>query len=465
VTGGTGFSPLLHLVIRQPDGIDTSWGAAERIIASQRFIGNMELPSPNRITTPLGKALFPQPKPEQKSTPGFEARELPEETYGYQFFLGDYHPPLGGYFLLMLALALIVAVETGGIGRIGQALLALTVPAVIVTNLWVFPLQGFLLAGWIAYRYWQRTPPDWVALMGGALFGSALIYPFLTEFTAQAIATPIKLVSGQDHTPFTRFMGLHWPLLGLILLGLFQLSTRRLSMTFALTFGALLLISEFIYVDDPSVGKYERTNTTMKWWGWIWAGGLVSLGTFCLAGRSRLIRWVAISILVLISVQTYDLARYYILTGKSDMGYLSGHHWYTRDVNNRDLVNYLQAAPYGILLENQYDNAYTNTGIHALFTGKTALLGWPAHLLTWHGGVPDVWALMGQIKSFYAGSLPGSLDWLLANNVRYVVWSPADNGRQPQAFPAISRQISSRYVWQGFYDLGDAHVGVWVRKP
>jgi hypothetical protein len=90
VTGGTGFSPLLHLVIRQPDGIDSSWGPAERIISSQRFIGNMELPSPNRITTPLGKALFPEPKPEQKSTPGFEARELPEETYGYQFFLGDY---------------------------------------------------------------------------------------------------------------------------------------------------------------------------------------------------------------------------------------------------------------------------------------------------------------------------------------------------------------------------------------
>jgi uncharacterized membrane protein len=462
ITGGTGFSPLMHLVIHQPDGIDLSWSAAERIIAGQRFIGNMELPNTHRITTPLGEKLFPRLKPEQKPTPDFEARELPEETFGYQFFLGDYHPPIGGYFLLILALTLIAAVETGGIGRLGQALLALTVPATIVTNLWIFPLQAFLLAGWIGYRYWQVKPPDWAALIGGGLLGLALIYPFLTGFAVNAIQAPIKLVSWNDHTPFTHFVGLHWPLIVLVVLGLFQPSTRKLSITFALTFGALLLISEFIYIDDPSGGKYERTNTVMKWWGWIWAGGLVSLGTLCLASKAGFIRWSAVLTLVLVSFSTYDLARYYIFTGKNDRGHLSGHYWYTRDRNNRDLFNYLQAAPSGILLENQYDNAYTNTGIHALFTGKTALLGWTAHLMTWHGDVPDVWALMGQIKSFYAGALPTSLDWLLANNVRYVIWSPADNGKHPQAFNTISRQIGSRYVWRGFYEAGDSHVGVWV---
>ena len=61
----------------------------------------------------------------------------------------------------------------------------------------------------------------------------------------------------------------------------------------------------------------------------------------------------------LVSLLTYDLARYYILTGKNNLGYLSGHRWYTKDRNNRDLFNYLQSAPYGIVLENQYDNAYT----------------------------------------------------------------------------------------------------------
>jgi len=465
VTGGTGFSPLVHLVLRQPGGIDPAWSAAERIITSQRFIGNMELPSAHRLPTVLGEKLFPPLQGSQKPTPDFEPRELPEETFGYQFFLGDYHPPLGGYFLLLLALALIAALETGGLGRRGQALLALTAPAVIVTNLWVLPLHGFLLAGWVCYRYWQQSPPDWMALLGGGLLGLALIYPFLTDFAAQAITTPIKLVRWDDHTPFTRFLGLHWPLLLLVVLSLFQPSTRRLSLALALTFGALLLISEFIYVDDPSGGKYERTNSTMKWWGWIWAGGLVSLGTLSLAGKNRFIRWGAILTLGLVSLQTYDLARYYVLTGKQNLGYLSGHRWYTQDRQNHDLFHYLQTAPSGILLENQYGNAYTNTGIHALFTGKTALLGWTAHLLTWHGAVPDVWVLMEQIKSFYAGTLPNSLDWLLANKVRYVVWSRADNGKHLQAYPTISQQIGSQYVWQGFSDAGAAPVGVWVRKP
>ncbi len=464
VTGGTGFSPLMHLVMGQPAGIDPAGGVAERIIASQRFIGNMELPAAQRLTTALGEKLFPPLPAPQKPRPDFEARELPEETFGYQFFLGDYHPPIGGYFLLLMALALIAAVETGGVGWIGQALLALTVPAVIATNLWVFPLHGFLLAGWLGYRYWQRSPPHWVALLGGVLLGFALIYPFLTEFTAQAVWTPIKLVRGDDHTPLSRFLGLHWPLLVLLALSLFQPSARRPSLALALTFGALLLISEFIYVDDPSGGKYERTNTTMKWWGWIWAGGLVSLGTLTLASKTRFIRWGAVLTLGLVSLQAYDLASYYILAGKEDRGYLSGHRWYTQDRNNRDLFHYLQAAPYGIVLENQYDNAYTNTGIHALFTSKTALLGWTAHLLTWHGAVPDVWALLEQIKLFYAGTLPNSLDWLLINEVRYVVWSPADSGKHPQAFETINRQIGSRYLWQGFYDVGDRHIGVWVRK-
>jgi hypothetical protein len=72
--------------------------------------------------------------------------------------------------------------------------------------------------------------------------------------------------------------------------------------------------------------------------------------------------------------------------------------------------------------------------------------------------------LQRQIKSFYAGELANSLDWLLANHVYYVVWSPAENGKHPDAFAEIGRQIGGAYAWHGFYDAADAHVGVWVRK-
>jgi hypothetical protein len=103
--------------------------------------------------------------------------------------------------------------------------------------------------------------------------------------------------------------------------------------------------------------------------------------------------------------------------------------------------------------------------LYALFSGKPVLLGWPLHLLTWRGDVPDVWALNTQIQAFYAGTLPDSLDWLLANQVRYVVWSGAENGKDPQVFDRLQQQIGSRYLWKPFYAAGDYRVGLWLRLP
>ncbi len=161
VSGGTGISPLIHL-LQQPQANLTADqmtnAASDTIVTSQRFIGLMEKGN----NTSLAETLFPRIEPEKKSTPDFEPRELPMESYGYQIFLGDYHPPLGGFFLLLLALALMAAIEANAIDRIGQALLAATLPVVMITNTWVLPLQGLLLIGWIGYRYWQKTPPQLV---------------------------------------------------------------------------------------------------------------------------------------------------------------------------------------------------------------------------------------------------------------------------------------------------------------
>lgn len=464
VTGGTGLSPLMHL-LQQPkpdltaDQITNK--ASDYLVASQRFIGLME----KENNTALAATLFPPLKPEQKPTPEFEPRELPMESYGYQIFLGDYHPPLGGFFLLLLALALMAAIEANAVDRIGQAVLAATLPIVMITNTWVFPLQGMLLIGWIGYRYWQKNPPNWQWLLGGGLLAGVLIYPFLSDFAVQAQSTPIRFTALSDHTPLGRFIGLHWPLLVLIILGLFEPRTRKLSVTMSLTFGLLLLLSELVYVDEVTGGKYERTNSTMKWWGWIWCGGVAMLGTLCLGSTSRRIRGVTVVTLLLVSVYAYDVARYYYLAGKTDRGHLSGHHWLTQDGTIKAMIHYLKEAPNGIVLENQYDNAYSNTTLYALFTGKPAMLGWPLHLVTWRGEVPDVWVLKDQVTAFYSGNLPNSLDWLLANKVSYVVWSGDDNGKQPQAFNLISQQISRDYAWKEFYAADDHRVGIWVQRP
>ena len=461
--GGTGISPLTHLILESDDDHPSAAvrdaNARTRVIMSQRFTGILE----QKINTPLGKALFPALSPQQKPTPDFEPRELQMESYGYQIFLGDYHPPLGGYFLLVLALALIAAIEAQALGNVGQALLAATIPVVLVTNAWVFPLQGLLVLGWMGYRYWRKNPPDWRWLLGGGCLALALLLPFLSGFLGNTPGAPIRLTAMIDHTPFNQFIGQHWPLLVLIVLGMFEPTTRKLSMAMAVTFGLLLLMSEIVYVDDPTTGKYERSNTTMKWWGWIWCGAVVSLGALCLGSAARAIRWTATVTLLLVSVYAYDVGRSFMATGKSDLGHLSGHHWMTQDPITKAMIDYLKDAPPGIVLENQYGDAYTNTSLYALFSGKPVLLGWPLHLIVWHGERPDVWTRKTQIEEFYAGNLPGSLEWLLLNKVQYIVWTAAENNQQ-NAFANIQQQIGSHYAWKEFYAAGQQRIGVWVRR-
>ncbi|MBI3562534.1 MAG: hypothetical protein HY080_12555 [Gammaproteobacteria bacterium] len=460
VSGGTGMTPLLFFVQPLAPNLNThqlAGALSERIVTGQRFIGLMD----QRTTAPIGLALFPRFNPADKPNPSFEPLELPEETYGYQIFLGDYHPPSGGFFLLLLALALIAAIENQRIGRIGQPLLAATLPVLMVTNTWVLPLQGILIGAWLAYRYWQKNPPDWIGLVAGGSVALVLVYPFLSGFVTNVQTTSIRFVTMINHTPLSRFIGMHWPLLLLVLFGLLNPQQRRFSISLAIVFAALLLISEFVYVDDPSGGKYERTNTTMKWWGWIWTGGLISLGTLGSSSRVRWIRWGTIAIVLLISTAVLDLSRYFVLMDKNDMGYLAGHHWLTQDPTQAALVNFLQTEPNGIVLENQYGDSYDNTTLYALFSGKPALMGWPAHLITWRRNVIDVYPMKERIQTFYAGNLADSLAWLQANHVRYIVWSPDDN-KDPQAFVRVQQQISNGYHWQVFYDTGTYRVGVWI---
>lgn len=474
--GGTGVSPLLDLFVAQEAGTSSPNQSLERMWASARFIGSYD----TRINTELGNSAMPP----IKSGSGFEVRELPLENFGYQYFLGDYHPPLGGFFLLFLMLALIgwgqqalVAGRTSTRSVAGaaapglriarndalwQGLLTLCVPAMLVTNTWILPMQAVLVASWLAWRWWRKETLHWVALFAGGVLGFVLIYPFLSYFGAQAIQTPIRFVSAPDHTEPMRFLLLMWPLLVLFALAAVDARKRPLVLLFVVSFAVMMALGEFTWVDDPSVARFERTNTTMKWWGWMWSGALLSSGAMALASSRLVVRWSATLVLVslgLYAITTVDYLRHVTPT---TAGRLEGSTWFTKDAAVGATVNYLKDAPRGLVLENWLGDAYTNQTLFALFSDQPSLMGWPAHVSLWHNASPDVWIMRQQTIDFYKGTLPDPLGWLLQHDVRYVVWGHTE--RYANNWQQVNETLAGRYDWLPFLNSANDHVGVWVRR-
>ena len=466
VLGSTGVAPLVHFLFDSataaaaqaaplpapPQGLDmTMW-------RSTRFIGSSDV----AIDTDFGRALFPAPDP--AAAPAVPL-DLPLETFSYLVFLGDYHPPLGGFLLLLIALSCIGVLEHQPADRYAQAVLAGTVPLTLITNAWVFPLQAALVLAWVAGRYWRRLAPDWKTLAAAGLIACALSYPALAGLAAQSLSPGIRLVAGPEHTPWRHFLALHWPVLALLLLSLLQRERRKLALTLFLTWSGLLLLAEFLYVDDIYGGQYNRFNTVLKWWAWIYAGALLTLGAINSGGASRLARYGSAVVMVLVGAYSVDIARLWLWQPKTAAGQFHGHAWLTADAAGKDLLNYLAATAPGIVLERNDKGSYARSSAFALFAGKPALLGWADHEWMWRGSPGHVRQLADQVGAFYGGGLPDSLPWLLHHDVRYIVWGPEDNALGAAAFDNIGRQIGSRYDWQAFYVAGDYRVGLWVRRP
>lgn len=190
---------------------------------------------------------------------------------------------------------------------------------------------------------------------------------------------------------------------------------------------------------------------------------MITLATLLLSSHQRWHQVITVSALLIINLYAIDIARYWIYTGKYNVGKLSADSLYTRDTTTRNMFNYLAQAPYGVVLENCYGNAYTDSGIYSAFAAKPTVLGWPSHLVTWYGKMKHVWNLKQEINQFYSGKLASPVNWLLSHHVQYIVWNAKDNA-QANVWREIDNTISNHYRWQIFQSKGTSSIGLWVRK-
>jgi len=470
--GGTGASVFTHLIYQPPPN-SSQVAMADvydgRMWGSARFIGQYD----QLANTAIGKQLFAKLDPD---APGF--RQLPMENFGYQYYVGDNHPPIGGFFLLLLAIALITALETrlesqrGSVTLIQKIFLLLTVPATIITHAAVYPLQLTLVGAWVAWRYWRsrhRTEDAPLAkwslpvAIGVGVAVLALLYPALVGLGTRALV--LKLGWVVSHSPPMSFIALMWPLLILLGLAAWSKDMRRYALFFALVLAFLLLISEFFFIADPIAGRYQRTNTVVQWWGWIWTAGLIALGAPLLAAKQKWVRWTTTFALAGTLVYAIDVANYLSLTDERFLGNLGADGVYTQSIPVKTMFRYLHEAPNGIVLENQYAEDYSDGGIYGTFSGKPVLLGWPAHLIGWHPDkAREIAARRDQIRAFYAGTLQKPNDWLRNNNVRYIIWN-AHDAQMPEVRQRYREELKSNYEWHVFGGWNNGQpVGIWTRR-
>jgi len=390
--------------------------------------------------------------------------DLPGEEFSYVTYLGDYHAPLSGYSLLGLCAMAMILWARLRLARFA-VIVGCTLTWTVLANTWILPLQGLLILAWLFANApeWRRLVP---AVAGGAAAVWLAAWVYLSAFTASAAdyGAAIRMVPWREHTPPLLFALYMLPTLALIAIGLASGSPRgrRLGILWL----ALLVFSEYFYVDDVYSGMYDRFNTTLKWWPWIMAGTLMTLGPFVLEGAPR--RWArAVGAFFCLYPCFYaaDLWGVILHGPVGAAGHMDGTYYLTQDEFPRLMLGRLKVEPPGIDIERPDENkgAFTEYSALPLLAGQRMWLGWYGHELLWRGYPADISKRHDQLVLFYRGKMPDAGRWLLSQGIDYVLWyRPGDT---PELWQAINEAIGSRYAWTDIltYPEEGRRVGFWRR--
>ena len=450
--GGIGVSPLFHLITSPfPSGFFHGASAYHDVLYNSRFVGWFETP----VASDVWRSLFGETQ---------RSFLLPIETFGYQYVLGGYHAVLSGFLLLFLALTIIVALPHSSkeVRARLEFLLGLSLPLTLCSNAWAFPLQAALIGSW---TIWDRRVSgrwDLLFLASGAAIGVLVLLPYLAGLGAAVTYLRPQLVTVNERAPLAQFLMVFWPLIMLAVAVPIAGLTRSLAGFLAALFLGLLVFTElFNFYDGSYSGEFARFNATLKWWGWIFTGGVFAISAFLLASDRRAVRIVAAITLVLISVFAVDTGRLFAFRGFG--GNIDGSRFYAQDLSNARMMDYLANAPRGIMLEKVYEERPIDTGIYGSFAVKPSLVGVPWILNVWRRDLTELPSLIAEIKSFYAGSHTQAARFLADHNIRYVVWSTRES-RDIDTWKKIADQISSDFRWLEFSRSSDAHIGLWIRR-
>jgi len=386
--------------------------------------------------------------------------ELPGEPFSYSIYLGDYHPPLCGYYLTFLAVLALTLYHREKLGQY-LAITGACFSWSIISDTWNVPLELLTLGAWCLYNFWDLLTGKILYLLAGAAAGYVSIYPYFRYFAAGSgdFNTSLKLVKWDAHTPPLLFLLFLLPPIGLSILALF--SREKTTIWLGRLGVGLLFFGEFFYIDDVYSGQYDRFNTTLKWWPWISAMILLTLGVRLLANPRK---WIVIPALFFVSyplLYTFDLATTWWQNPKDHAGQLSGQSFLLND-DNRGLFAYLKSLPRGVTLEDpEVLESFCNQSAMSLFAGQPCYMGWEGHELLWHAYSLEIRYRYAQMKLFYSGDMPAPGEWLKGQDIQYVLWFKSQD--QEAAWTKINAAIQGTYRWHDTFSHGN-HIGLWIKN-
>jgi uncharacterized membrane protein len=422
IVGGMGTTLFVHLT----DTTVHPW-------TSMRFIGSAPMDK-----APVGTWL-------KSYQSRYNHLELPGEPFSYSIYLGDYHAPLSGYYLM-------------GLGAMGAmlwaekrqaryaAIVGCTLTWTLLANTWLLPLQALGVLAWLLFNLssWRRLIP---AVCLGAATVWLLAWAYLSAFTASAAgyAAAMRPVPWKEHTPPLLLLLFMFPTIALSLLALASGSAkgRRLGLLW-ITF---LVFSEYFFVDDVYSGMYDRFNTSLKWWPWIAAGSLMSLGPQLLEHARR--QWVRVAgalICIYPCFYAYDLSKA-LLSGPTDsIGKLEGTYYLTKDEFPRLLLGRLKVEKPGVSIERpETEGGFTNSAVIPLFAGQRMWLGWWGHEQLWREYREDIRRRFLSLMMLYEGEMPNAGKWLTAQGIDYVLWyRPGDT---PALWAKVNASVGPQFIW------------------
>lgn len=440
--GGTGVAPFTYLIFPDMDALTHSW-------ANVRFMGAYE----NQAGEFARQIFTPQNR-----------LDLPMEVMGYFMHIGDFHPVLGG-FLLAALMCLTMSYQIRHkfkVPMLVSMLMGSILVLPIAMNMWILPIVGLLQMAFF-YIHRQQLKSQWVPIAIGIIATVVLLQPYFAYFLPSSLGVGLKMVAADQHSPLPQYFILMWPLFALAAVGLLardKTGTVRFLAIFCLF---VLVFTELFVFDDSRGGNPSRFNTTLKWWSWTFVLVLVGIGgRLIVQTEQKWARYIVATVAVLVSFHLFDLVRGASNIPRDSWGKLSGDAWVGRSSWGQiDLLSFLKAAPKGVVLENIGYEAYVDQSGLALLAEQPSLIGWINHENLWRGNPAFINRWAQNIEKLYKGENEQALDFLLQNNVRYVLVT-ARKPVSPETQAIINAQISSGYSWQEISK--DPLVGVWVRK-